>query len=228
MSSDLVRELFRSVENTLYERLRIIEDILVKSSPVPVVAPPVEAVSQDNTETRQTLEVVEKAVETINARLLRLEETVSRLLTAVREQAMGSDDRGVEEVEAEIEVEAAELEALNADANASVHESETQATFRRVVAELRETVVSEQAADEDADNEAEEEEAEVEEEEAEVEEEEAEVEEEEALAVEEFTYRKRTYYRDADNNVYGVDEEGDIVSDPIGKWNPDTQKIVPI
>jgi hypothetical protein len=63
-----------------------------------------------------------------------------------------------------------------------------------------------------------------EEEEAEEEAAEEEEEEEEGLAVEEFTYKGKTYYKDEENQVYEMDEEGGL-SDPIGSWNG--KRIIP-
>jgi hypothetical protein len=51
------------------------------------------------------------------------------------------------------------------------------------------------------------------------EEEEAPEEEEQALELEEFEYKGTTYYKDADNNVYSTDEDGDVIPDPIARWN---------
>jgi hypothetical protein len=74
----------------------------------------------------------------------------------------------------------------------------------------------------------EEEEEEVEEEEVEEaeeeEEEEEEVEEEEGLELEEFEYKGITLYRDPENKVYRMDEDGSI-SEPIGVWDESKQKI---
>jgi hypothetical protein len=50
------------------------------------------------------------------------------------------------------------------------------------------------------------------------------VEEEEELSLEEFEYKGKTYYKDEDNQVYEMDEEGDI-SEPIGSWNG--KRIIP-
>ena len=51
------------------------------------------------------------------------------------------------------------------------------------------------------------------------EEEEAPEEEEQALELEEFEYKGTTYYKDADNNVYSTDEDGDVIPDPVARWN---------
>lgn len=62
----------------------------------------------------------------------------------------------------------------------------------------------------------------------EVEDEDQEVEEEEGEAMEltEFEYKGATYYRDAENQVYQKDEDGDLDDDPIGVWNESKQKVL--
>jgi hypothetical protein len=74
---------------------------------------------------------------------------------------------------------------------------------------------------EEADEEAEgEEEVEVEEEE-----EEAEEEEEEEEGLEEVEYKGNTYYKDAENIVYTLNDEGELNEEPVGRWYDD-KKIV--
>jgi chemotaxis protein histidine kinase CheA len=80
-----------------------------------------------------------------------------------------------------------------------------------------------EAEEEAEEAEADEEEAEADEEEAE---EEADEEEAEEEALEEFEYRGGTYYRDSELNVYRVDDDGELVSEPIGIWNEAKQRIV--
>jgi len=57
------------------------------------------------------------------------------------------------------------------------------------------------------------------------EEEEVEFEEEEELQLEEFEYKGATYYRDPENNVYMTDEDGELVQEAIGTWNAAKQRI---
>ena len=58
-------------------------------------------------------------------------------------------------------------------------------------------------------------------------EEEAEAEpEEEAEELTEFEYKGATYYRDADNNVFTTDEDGELEPEPFGLWNELKQRIV--
>jgi hypothetical protein len=61
-------------------------------------------------------------------------------------------------------------------------------------------------------------------EDAEEEDVEEEVEEESSLELEEFEYKGMTLYRDPDNKVYRMDEEG-ALSDPLGIWDDAKQKI---
>jgi hypothetical protein len=44
-------------------------------------------------------------------------------------------------------------------------------------------------------------------------------EEEAALGLEPLEYRGVTYYKDADDNVYGTDEDGNVIPEPIARWN---------
>ena len=64
------------------------------------------------------------------------------------------------------------------------------------------------------------------EEEEDGEEEEVEEEEGEAMELTEFEYKGATYYRDAENQVYQKDDEGDLDDDPIGVWNESKQKVL--
>jgi cobalamin biosynthesis protein CobT len=90
----------------------------------------------------------------------------------------------------------------------------------------------EEMVEEVEEEEAEEEVVEVEEEVVEVEEEEEEeaeeeAEEEEAEEVEEFTFKNKKYYKDSANNVYGVDADGELLSeDTIGVWDVQRQRIL--
>jgi hypothetical protein len=70
---------------------------------------------------------------------------------------------------------------------------------------------------------AEEEEEDVVEAEAEAEEEE---EEEEAVELDEFEYKGVTYFKDAENQVYQVDADGDLDDSPIGVWSEEKGKIL--
>jgi len=98
--------------------------------------------------------------------------------------------------------------------------------------------IEDEDEDEDEDEEEEQVEEQVEQEEEQVEEqveqeEEQEVEqeeeqEEEQEALTEFEYKGMVLYRDAENKVYQIDDEGELVDTPIGIWNEVKQKVLAI
>ena len=49
-------------------------------------------------------------------------------------------------------------------------------------------------------------------------------EEEEGIELEEFDYKGMTLYRDTENKVYRMDEDG-ALSDPLGLWDEAKQRI---
>ena len=49
--------------------------------------------------------------------------------------------------------------------------------------------------------------------------------EEEQLELEEFTHNGTSYYKDQDNNVYTVNEEGEVNEEPVGRWLAKRQTI---
>ena len=110
----------------------------------------------------------------------------------------------------------------NTDKPIVINEVEKPPVDNVVLEEKEEIKEEEEVAEEEEEELAEEEEEEVaeeEEEEAEEEEEEAEEEEEgEQMELEEFEYKGMTLYRDTENKVYQMDEEGSL-SDPIGIWD---------
>jgi hypothetical protein len=93
------------------------------------------------------------------------------------------------------------------------------------------TLSGDEAELEETEKECEEEaeEAEEAEEEAEEAEEDAEGEEEgeeAAMELKEFTYKNVTYYRDDENQVYKLDDDGDLDETPVGVWNEEKSKIL--
>ena len=58
--------------------------------------------------------------------------------------------------------------------------------------------------------------------------EEEEEEEAQEVELEEFIYKKKTYYKDAENQVYQMDSDGNLDDSPIGVWNEQTQRIHPM
>ena len=50
--------------------------------------------------------------------------------------------------------------------------------------------------------------------------------EDEAEELIEFEYKGSTYYRDLENNVFMTDEDGELVTDAIGVWSAEKNKIL--
>jgi len=130
-------------------------------------------------------------------------------------------------------------------APASPEEEEAEVNLAECVqdeeVEVEEEVELEEQVDEEVEEEQVDEEVEVEvEEEAAVEVEEAEVkeeakptdeestefDEEEVVEYKEIEWKGKTYYVDAQNEVYEMDSDGDLVETPIGLWREETKKLV--
>jgi hypothetical protein len=91
-----------------------------------------------------------------------------------------------------------------------------EAEAEAAVEDVEEEDVNQEEVEQDDEQEAEEEE-----------EEDEQVEEEgEAMELTEFEYKGATYYRDAENQVYQKDADGDLDDDPIGVWNESKQKVL--
>ena len=171
----MIRELFRTLETTLHERLSLIEQILVsvEKPKVPLY---------DN-------EFVK--------RIERLERQQSQAVSAAPDTSY-------------LESRIAALEEQLAATHGEVEELRMRLTTPLGIAREASVILPE----EDVEGEVLEEVVEEEEEE-----EEAVEEEEEALELEPLEYRGVTYYKDAEDNVYGTDEEGTVIPEPIARWN---------
>ena len=118
-------------------------------------------------------------------------------------------------------------------APASPEEEEAEVNLAECVQD-EEVEVEEEQVDEEVEVEVEEaevKEAAVEVEEAEVEvkptdEESTEFDEEEVVEYKEIEWKGKTYYVDAQNEVYEMDSDGDLVETPIGLWREETKKLV--
>ena len=93
-------------------------------------------------------------------------------------------------------------------------------TSMLVESEDEEIEIEEEQEEEEEEAEAQEEE---EQEEEEQEEEEAEAQQEELT---EFEFKGVTYWRDSENQVYKVDDDGDLDDTPIGLWSSEKNKIL--
>ncbi len=199
----LIRELFRALEATIHERLSLVENILntIEKPKVPLY---------DHEFIR---------------RIERLEQQMNLFLTAnhptptVNETPFEREmlEERIVALEEQLAATCAQVENLSA-----IQPAQTSASAPTLVEPApsiilaREEDVAEplDAVEEDGVEEVVEEEGEGEEEEEDEEEDEG-----ESLQVNEFPYKGRMFYKDASENIYGTDGEGEIVPEPIGKWN---------
>jgi hypothetical protein len=236
MSTEVFEELFRNLENTLHERLKVIQEILSATkqsagSNVNVaqfeqglhkLEKHVESLEEYTMGEVRTLaynhDMLEKRVISLESSLRSAAETLQTMNNTIEMiQVRLNDEKPVEAAEVEAEIDAAQEAALNADIDPITLEKKAQAALAKAVEELEEEVEEEEVEEEEEEV--------VEEEEEEVEEEEEEVEEEE-LEIEEFVYKKKTWWRDQHNNVYTPNDDGAVDPDAIvGIWNPATKKI---
>jgi len=161
----MIRELFRTLETTLHERLSLIEQILVavEKPKVPLY---------DN-------EFVK--------RIERLEHASTRADTSFLENRITA-------LEEQLAATHAEVEELRRRQELHTRQEPVGVA----------TEVSVILPEEDVEGEVLEEPEEA---------------EEEGLELEPLEYRGVTYYKDAEDNVYGTDEEGTIIPEPIARWN---------
>lgn len=171
----MIRELFRTLETTLHERLSLIEQILVSVEKPKVPLYDNEFVKRIERLERQQSQVVSAAPDTsyLESRIVALEEQLAATHGEVEELRM----------------RLATPLGIAREASVILPEEDVEG-------EVLEEVVEEEE-----------------------EEEEAVEEEEEALELKPLEYRGVTYYKDAEDNVYGTDEEGTVIPEPIARWN---------
>jgi hypothetical protein len=215
MSENTIKELFRSLERTIAERLRVIDDLMRLQTPYnnPLPTGPTAAVRGPTGSEPWSVGLVQR---------------ISSLETEVRSLRAELDSRsplipqypmsGIEVVPkkevvltetAPEPLSVADRLLLNTSALKALEQDEEDAYV---------------AQEEEAEAEAE---AEVEVEEEVEAEAEAEAEEEaEGEELEEFEYKGSTYYRDGDNNVFMADEEGELITTPVGVWSEVKKRII--
>jgi hypothetical protein len=226
MSTEVVRELLQNIQSTLQMRMKVVEEILTATKQT--------APSGDHPELDKRLNDLEGALESLNEYAMgqvrtlaynhdMLEKRVELLESSMRNASealltinstIGSlqkrmdDERPVEAAEVEAEIEETQEAALNADVDAAATEAQAKVALAKAVEQLEEEEEEADKADDEADD-------------SESEEDEPEL--------EAFDYKKKTYARDVNNNVYAMDDEGCAdTSEVIGIWNPVTKKIDPV
>jgi hypothetical protein len=180
---------------------------------------------QDTSMLLQKIYTLEGTIQTMNSELSSLREKVEKNDILPLRPIDGIEVVPKREVVLETEekpLSFADRLLLNKKARKALEAEEMGETYKEE--EVDEEEAMDVVEDEAQEVEEEAEEEVVEEEVEEVEEEEAEEEEEEEL--EEFDYKGSTYYRDSENNVFMTGDDGELNTQPIGKWNSEKQRIV--
>jgi len=204
MSEQLIHELFRGVESVVHERLVIAEDVLQK---------------KQSSELAEMVKVQGYKIDSISMQLHKLSEQITMLISIKASQ--------INHPYIHHDSVAFMPQAPMPQAPMPQAASMSEPVLKNVT--IGPCVSAIDMAEEELEEEVLEEEVLEEEEEEEVEEEEEE-EEEEAKEIEltEFIYKKKTYYKDAENQVYQIDSDGNPDDNPIGVWNEQTQRIHPM
>lgn len=181
----MIRELFRSLETTLHERLSLIEQVLNTIEKPKVALYDNEFVKRIERLEHQQRHSNNNGSNDLEQRIFALEhQSGSRYL----------EDRIIA-LEEQLAATSAELEAMKNQPTATAHIPLAEEDVEcEVLEEEGEAEVADEA-------------------------EEAEEAEEAGLELEEFQHKGVTYFKDGDNNVYTTDEDGDVLPEPIARWN---------
>ena len=199
MSEQLIHELFRGVESVVHERLVIAEDVLQK---------------KQSSELAEMVKVQGYKIDSLSMQLHKLSEQIS-ILTSLKASQINHPFIHPDSVA--FMPQAPMSQAAPMPFAEPVLKNVTIGPCVSAIDMVEEEEVVEEEVVEEEVVEEEEEEEEVVEEAQEVE-----------LEVEEFIYKKKTYYKDGENQVYQMDSEGNLDESPIGMWNEQTQRIHPI
>jgi hypothetical protein len=207
MSENTIKELFRSLERTVSDRLKVIDDLMrayeTKASPVVNPLP-----------TGPTGPRGPTGCEPWSVTLL---ERISSLEKEVRSLRSELDSRGPL-------IPQYPMSGIEVIPKKEVVLTETSpeplSVADRLLLNTSALKALEQEEEEVVEQEEEQEEQQEEEQEEEVNQ------EEEGEELEEFTYKGNTYYRDADKNVFMADEEGELITVPVGVWSEVKKRII--
>ena len=195
----LIRELFRSLETTIHERLSLIEQVLhtVEKPKVPLF----------DTEFISRIERLERMMASQPSQNIMENSLLEERVTALEENLASLF---------------ADVERLKEGAFKPIAMPSPILPLRTHTVDVLlsgdEKVLDEEPVVEVVEN--------VQEEEVLEDEEEEEEEEGEELALEEFEYKGKTYYKDSENQAYELDEDENL-SEPIGVWNETKKRIIP-
>ncbi len=198
MSEQLIHELFRGVESVVHERLVIAEDVLQK---------------KQSSELAEMVKVQGYKIDSISMQLHKLSEQITMLISIKASQI---NHPYIHHDSVAFMPQAPMPQAPMPQAPMPQAASMSEPVLKNVT--IGPCVSAIDMAEEELEEEVLEEEVEEEEEEEEAQE----------VELEEFIYKKKTYYKDAENQVYQMDSDGNLDDSPIGVWNEQTQRIHPM
>jgi hypothetical protein len=208
----MIHELFRGLERTIHERLQIIEEFVRRD-----VIKTDESIRRDVTKSDEVISL-ERTQQHLLSRIEKLEGDIAEILSQTPQVLIPPHPlHGIEVIP--------KKEVVINEMNGSINEADRLLlnTDARKALEYEEASAWVSSGQEQEEEEEEVEEEEVVEEEVEeevVEEEEEEQEDQEGSEeLIEFEYKGKTFYRDNENNVYKIDEAGELIQEPIGVWS---------
>lgn len=220
MSDSTIQQLFVNLERTIHDRLNVIQEVMQSTRPLqPAYTGNTNyAPCQDTSMLLQKIYTLEATVQQMNTDMTFLREKIEKNDILPLRPIDGIEVVPKREVvlEEEKPLSFADRLLLNKKARKALEAEEMGEAYKEPMDVVEDEVEEAEEAEE----------AEVEEEAEEAEEPEEEEAEEEAEELEDFEYKGSTYYRDSENNVFMTDENGELVDEPIGKWNSEKQRIV--
>ena len=210
-----VREIIRTIKNDMNVKFDMLEQIIsINSVPTPSVAP-VSTVNYD------LMNQQNDEIDSIKSMMYRLNDIILNMQKKIDSMDV-SDHMPELHITQPSEVEEKHFEYPYEEVKVEKEQEEVE---EEEEAEEEQEEAEEEEAEEEAEEEQEEaEEAEEAEQEQEEEEEAEEAEQEEGVELEEFEYKGMTLYRDTENKVYRMDEDG-ALSDPLGIWDEVKERI---
>jgi hypothetical protein len=223
-----VRELIRETKNAVNARFDMLEHVLHISN---VSTEPV----HDNSKVYQLLHQQNEEIDSIKTMLYRFNDVISNIMRKI-ETMENYRVKELTPLPSFSEVLPHLVISSKAEVTARSHSEVLEESEEQLEEEQQEEDNEQQEEDneqqEEEDNEQQEEQQEEEDNEQQEEEqhEEEQEEEEEGVELEEFEYKGMTLYRDTENRVYRMDEDG-ALSDPLGLWDesgpkPRIKKII--
>ena len=222
MSENTIKELFRSLERTVSDRLKVIDDLMrayeTRSPPAynnPLPTGPIAAGMYSGPRGPTGCEPWSVA---LLDRIASLEKEVRSLRSELDSRGPLIPPYPMNGIEVVPKKEVVLTETSPEPLSVADRLLLNTSALKALEQEEDEAVVDNQEEQEQEQEEQEEDEEVI------VQDQEEEQEEDEEL--EEFEYKGSTYYRDSDKNVFMADDEGELIATPVGVWSEVKKRII--